>query len=62
MDDWEKINETSSPKKDFYSHLNMEEVTDADYAYKNDFVKIFDHFDWYVQSDTLLLPNAFENF
>ena len=28
MDDWEKINETSLPKKeDFYSHLNMEDIT-----------------------------------
>ena len=31
MDDWEKINETLLPKKeDFYSHLNMEDATDAD--------------------------------
>ena len=30
MDDWEKFNETSLPeekKKDFYSHLNMEDIT-----------------------------------
>ena len=33
MDDWEKINETSLPVKiDFYSHLNMENITDADYT------------------------------
>ena len=31
MDDWEKFNETSIPEKeDFYSHLNMEYITDAD--------------------------------
>ena len=31
MDDWEKLNETSLPKKKyFYSHLNMEYITDAD--------------------------------
>ena len=31
MDDWEKFNETSLPgKEDFYSHLNMEDITDAD--------------------------------
>ena len=59
MDDWEKLNGTSLPKEDFYSHLDMDDVTDADYAYANDSVKIFDHFDWYVQSDTLLLPNAY---
>ena len=34
MDDWEKLNKTSLPEKeDFYSHLNMEDVTDADYAH-----------------------------
>ena len=34
MDDWEKSNETSLPEKqDFYSHLNMEDITDADYAH-----------------------------
>ena len=33
MDHWKKINETSLPEKeDFYSHLNMEDITDADYA------------------------------
>ena len=33
MDDWEKRNETSLPEKeDFYSHLNLEDITDADYA------------------------------
>ena len=31
MYDWEKFNETSLPKKeDFYSHLNMEDINDAD--------------------------------
>ena len=31
MDDWEKINKTSVPKKqDFYSHLNMEDIADVD--------------------------------
>ena len=34
MDDWKKFNETSLPEKeDFYSHLNMEDITDADYAH-----------------------------
>ena len=34
MDDWEKFNETSwLGKEDFYSHLNMEDITDADYAH-----------------------------
>ena len=34
MDDWEKFNETSLPEKeDTYSHLHMEDITDADYAH-----------------------------
>ena len=41
MDDWEKFNETSLPEKEnFYSHLNIEDITDADYASQKDFVKI----------------------
>ena len=41
MGTWEKPNETLSPEKeDFYSHLNMEDITDADYAHvKKEFVK-----------------------
>ena len=32
MDDWEKFNETSLPKKkNFYG--NMEDITDADYTH-----------------------------
>ena len=31
MDDWERLNETTLAKKEeFYSNLNMEEITDAD--------------------------------
>ena len=30
MDDWEKFNETTLPQiKDFYSHLNTLDITDA---------------------------------
>ena len=33
MDDWEKFNKTLLlEKKFFYSYLNMEDVTDADYT------------------------------
>ena len=40
-DDWEKFNEPLlSEKEDFYSHLNMEHVTDADYAHAKRVVKI----------------------
>ena len=35
MGDWEKFNELPLPEKeDFYSHLNMEDITDADYAHR----------------------------
>ena len=30
MDDWKKFNETLPEKEDFYSHLNMEDITNAD--------------------------------
>ena len=34
MDDWEKFNETTLSKKEhFYSHLNMEDITVADYVH-----------------------------
>ena len=33
MDDWEKLSETVLPEKeDFYSQLNMEDITEADYV------------------------------
>ena len=34
MNDLEKLNETSlSEKGDFYGHLNVGDITDADYAH-----------------------------
>ena len=43
MDDWEKFKETLSPEKeDFYSHLNMEDITDADYAHAKRVCKDFE--------------------
>ena len=48
VDDWESFNKTSLPQKDdFYSHLNMEAIIDADYTYTKrvckdkEFVKMF---------------------
>ena len=36
MNDWKKFIENSLPEKeDFYSHLNMEDITVTDYAYEN---------------------------
>ena len=35
MDDWEKCAETSfAEKENFYSHLNMKDITDADYTHE----------------------------
>ena len=68
MDDWEKFNETSLPEKeDFYSHLNMEDITDADYSHAKKVYKDFhrkklgEYHDLYVQIDTVLLVDVFEN-
>ena len=69
MDSWEKFNETSLPsKEDFYSNLNMENIDDIDYRRGNNVFKGFklenlgDYRDLYVQSDTLLLADVFNNF
>ena len=69
MDDWEKFNETSLPEKEnFCSHLNTEDITNANYAHAKRVCKDFElknsgkYHDLYVQSDTLLLADEFENF
>ena len=69
MDSWQRFNETSLPDKEaFYSNLNMEDVTDTDYIHANKVFKNFklnnlgEHHDLYVQSDTFLLADVFENF
>ena len=69
MDDWAKFNESLLPEKDnFYSHFNMEYITDADYALakrvcKNFEIKYLEEYrDLYVQSVTLMLADVFENF
>ena len=42
MDDWEKFNETIlSVNEDFYSNLNLEDITDADYMHKKRVCKEF---------------------
>ena len=69
MDRWKRFDETSLPRKEnFFSNLNMEDITDIDYKYaekvwKNFEIKILgQYYDLYVQSDTLLLADVFENF
>ena len=68
MDDWGKFNETLPEKEDFYGHLNVEDITDADYTNAKRVCKVFDikslgeYHDFYVQSDTLFLAGVFGNF
>ena len=71
MDEWEKLYETLLlAKKDFYSHLNksLKYITDADYTHTKRVCKNFEinnlgeYHDLYVQRDTLLLADIFENF
>ena len=69
MDGWDKFNQTSIPSKEsFYSNLTMENISETDYRHANNVFKRFklnnlgDYHDLYVQSDTLLLADVFENF
>ena len=66
MDDWEKFNETTLPvKKEFYSNLNMEDITDADYMHVKRVCKDFEiknlgeYHNLYLKSDTLVLVDVF---
>ena len=69
MDNWERFDETSLPDKEsFYSSLNMENIDDIDYRHGYNVFKRFklktlgEYHDLYVQSNTLLLADIFENF
>ena len=69
MNDWERFNETTSTEKDqFYSNLNMEDVTDEDYMHGKRVCKDFEiknvgeYHDFYLKSYTLLLADVFGNF
>ena len=64
-----KLNEISlSEKEDSCDHLNMEDITDADYVHakrvcKNSEIKnLGEYHDLYVLSDKLLLADVFEKF
>ena len=69
MDDWSRFDEEQLPEKSsFYNNFNMEEISDIDYRQAE---KVFNKFsiknleeyhDLYVQGDTLLLADVFENF
>ena len=66
MDSWEKFDEISlPPKKDFYSELTLDDISDKDYLHaQNVFNKyctgMGDYHGLYVQNDTLLLADVFE--
>ena len=69
MDYWGEFNETTLPEKEeFYSNLNMEDITDADYMHPKRVCKDFEiknldeYHDLYLKNDTLLLADVFENF
>ena len=66
MDSWERFNETSlPPKKDFYSELTLEDISDKDYEHAQKVFKEYctdlgDYHDLNVQTDTILLADVFE--
>ena len=67
MDIWERFNEALLPdKKAFYSELNLEDITDKNYAQAQKVFKeiklknLGDYHDFFVQSDTFLLDDVFE--
>ena len=69
MNNWERFSQTSLlEKEDFYSYLNMKDITDAEYTHTKRVCKGFEinnvaecH-EVYVQSETLLLADIIENF
>ena len=68
IDNWEKFDETTIPPKEaFHSNLNLENISDEDYAHAQNVWEVFEinnrgeYHDLYVQSDTLLLADVFEN-
>ena len=69
MDDWDRFNdEKLQNKSDFYSSLNMEDITEIDYRHaekvfnKFNIKKLGEYHDLYIQSDTILLADVFESF
>ena len=69
MDSWEKFDEnTLPPMETFYSNLNLEDISDEDYTHAQKLWNVFevnnigDYHDLHVQSDTLLIADAYENF
>ena len=69
MDSWERFYKTALPdKKAFYSESNLEDITNKNYEHAQKVWEVFEiknlgeYNDLYVQRDTLLLADVFENF
>ena len=69
MDNWKRFNEAKvPPKESIYSELNLEDITDKDYTHAQKVWNTFniknlgEYHDLYVQRDTLLFADVFENF
>ena len=69
MDSWKRFNETELLSKDkFYSTLNLEDISDDDYAHAINVWNTFnisnlgEYHDLYVKLDTALPADIFENF
>ena len=70
MNSWERFAETLLPdkKKAFYSKSYLENITNEDYTHVQKVFEEFklknfgDYHDLYVQSNTVLLADVFENF
>ena len=65
MHNWQKFDETTLPPKEaFYSNLNLENISDGDYAYTQKVWEVLEiknrgeYHDLYVQIDTLLLTDV----
>ena len=68
VDDWKRFNETTlAEKEEFYSNLNLEDITDVDYVHAKRVYKDFEikknklseYHDLYLKSDVLILADAF---
>ena len=69
MDRWGRYNETILlPKKEFYNNLNLDDINEKDFIHAQKVWNTFkrkdlgDYHDLYIQTDTLLLADIFENF